>query len=67
MAADNGVYTKKELPRMIRRWMQRERVPSRVRVKDTADFFRVEYDDVVVDGVPYLIRNNERESRFRPR
>jgi hypothetical protein len=65
MAVDNGGYTEKELLRMIRRWMPRERVPSRVRVKDTADFFHVDYDDVVVlDGVPYLIRNNERESRF---
>jgi hypothetical protein len=34
-------------------------------VKDTADFFRVEFDDVVVlGGVPYFVRNNEREGRF---
>ena len=64
MKADNG-YTEKELLRMIRCWVPRERVPKRVRVKDTADFFRVDYDDVVVlDGVPYLVRNNEREGRF---
>ena len=50
---------------MIRKWVPRERVPKRVRVKDTADFFRVDYDDVVMlDSVPYFVRNNEREGRF---
>lgn len=55
----------KDLIAMIKRWVPRERVPKRVVVKDTADFFRVDYDDVVfLDDVPYLIRNNEREGRF---
>ena len=50
---------------MIRKWVPRDRVPKRVRIKDTADFFRVDYDDVVVlEGVPYFVRNNEREGRF---
>ena len=63
--ADSGGYSEKELLTMIRKWVPRERWPSRVRVKDTADFFRVDYDDVVVlDGVPYFVRNNEREGRF---
>ncbi len=62
---DSAGYSEKELLRMIRKWMPRERVPKRVRVKDTADFFRVDYDDVVVlDRVPYFVRNNEREGRF---
>jgi hypothetical protein len=61
----NNDFTEKELLRMIRRWIPREQAPKRVRIKDTADFFRVDYDDVVVlDGVPYLVRNNEREGRF---
>jgi len=65
MGHDNGGYSEKELLRMIRKWIPRDRLPKRVRVKDTSDFFRVDYDDVVVlDGVPYLIRNNEREGRF---
>ncbi len=65
MATATGGYTEKELLRMIRKWVPRERVPKRARVKDTADFFRVDYDDVVVlDGVPYFVRNNEREGRF---
>ncbi len=63
--AAKGSYTEKELLRMIRRWVPRDRVPRRVRIKDTADFFRVDYDDVVVlDGTPYFVRNNEREGRF---
>jgi hypothetical protein len=58
-------YSEKELLRMIRRWLPAERVPKRVRIKDTSDFFRVDYDDVVVlNDVPYLVRNNEREGRF---
>src|SRR5512139_3513527 len=65
MAAGNGGYSEKELLRMIKQWVPRDRVPKRVRVKDTADFFRVDYDDVVVlNYVPYFIRNNEREGRF---
>src|SRR5512135_998578 len=63
--ASGGVYSEKELLRMIRRGVPRERVPKRVRIKDTEDFFRVDYDDVVVlEGIPYFIRNNEREGRF---
>ncbi len=65
MAVDDGGYSERDLLRMIRRWLPRERVPKRVRVQDTTDFFRVDYDDVVVlRGVPYLVRNNEREGRF---
>jgi hypothetical protein len=64
-STDQNGYTEKELLRMIRRWVPRDRVPKRVRVKDTSDFFRVDYDDVVVlNGVPYFVRNNEREGRF---
>ncbi len=65
MVTGNDGYTEKELLRMIRQWVPRERVPKRVRIKDTSDFFRVDYDDVVVlGGIPYFVRNNEREGRF---
>jgi len=58
-------YTEKELLRMVRHRVPRERVPKRVKIKDTSDFFRVDYDDVVIlEGVPYFVRNNEREGRF---
>jgi len=63
--ASPAVLTEKELLRMIRRRVPPERVPRRVTIKETADFFRVDYDDVVVlDDVPYFVRNNEREGRF---
>jgi len=59
-AAGNDGYTEYELLRMIRKWVPRERVPKRVRIKDTSDFFRVDYDDVAVLGsIPYFIGNNE--------
>jgi hypothetical protein len=55
-----------ELREMIALRVGRERVPRRVRlVTDTTDFFRVDYDDVLMlGGRPYLIRNYEREGRF---
>ena len=60
-----GGYTEEELLQMISRWVAAERVPKRIRIKDTSDFFRVDYDDVVLlGGVPYFVRNNERERRF---
>jgi hypothetical protein len=44
----------------------RERSNARVRVlKDTSDFFKVEWGDVLMlGGRPYLVRNNEKEGRF---
>jgi len=65
MVLNNSGYTEKELLLLVRKWVPRERVPKRVKVKDTSDFFRVDYDDIVVlDGIPYFVRNNEREGRF---
>jgi hypothetical protein len=65
MAAENNGYSEKELRNMVRQWVPADRVPKKVQVKDTADFFRVDYDDIVIlGGVPYLVRNNEREGRF---
>jgi len=50
----------------IARYLGPERVPKQLNViADTSDFYRVDYDDVVILGDrPYLIRNNEREGRF---
>lgn len=55
-----------ELADMIARWAGPDRVPKKLRVtNDTTDFFKVDYDDVVILGNrPYLIRNYEREGRF---
>jgi hypothetical protein len=65
MSTGSDGYTERELLRMVRHWVPRERVPKRVKIKDTSDFFHVDYDDVVVlKGVPFFVRNNEREGRF---
>lgn len=42
------------------------RVPKRFKIiTDTSDFFRVEYNDVVVlGGVPYWVHRCEKEGRF---
>jgi len=65
LISEADTYTEEKLLQMIRQWVPAERVPKRVRIRDTSDFFRVDYDDVVVlDEIPYLVRNNEREGRF---
>ena len=52
--------------RMIRRWFPGHPDARRVRIHtDTTDFFRVDYDDIVVLGEKtYLIRHNAKEGRF---
>ena len=52
--------------RMIRRWFPGRSDARTVRIHtDTTDFFRVDYDDVVVLGEEtYLIRHNAKEGRF---
>lgn len=59
-------FTQDEIMGMLVRWLKPERVPKKFKViTDTSDFFRVDYDDVVIlGGLPYLIRNYEREGRF---
>jgi len=54
------------LRQMISRWVPPHRVPRGFRIhNDTSDFFRVEYDDVVIlNGKPYFIRHNAKEQRF---
>jgi serine/threonine protein kinase len=55
-----------ELCALIARWAGPERVPRRLRIHtDTTDFFRVDYDDVLVlGGKAYFIRSYAREGRF---
>jgi len=52
--------------RMIRRWFPGHPDARTVKIHtDTTDFFRVDYDDVVVlGGKTYLIRHNAKEGRF---
>lgn len=54
------------LRRMASRCLPPHQMPSRFRVvTDTTDFFKVDYDDVVLlNNTPYLIRHNAKELRF---
>lgn len=59
-------FTEKDLRDMICRHVPPARVPRKINiVTDTSDFFRVDYDDVLMlDERPYLIRHYAREGRF---
>lgn len=59
-------FSDEELRGLIARWVGPECIPKRLNIiNDTSDFYRVDYDDIVILGNrPYLIRNNEREGRF---
>jgi hypothetical protein len=61
-----NLYGCEELKERIARWVGPDKVPKKLNmITDTSDFYRVDYDDVVILGnKPYLIRNNEREGRF---
>jgi hypothetical protein len=58
--------TEKTLQDEASRWLPPGCDLSHCRIhKDTSDFFRVEYGDVVLlDGTPFLIRHNAKEGRF---
>ena len=62
----SGKFTVDELKDMIAHHVGPQHVPGNVNViTDTSNFFRIDYDDVVVlDNRPYLIRHHEREGRF---
>ena len=55
-----------DLSEMISRWLPPHKIPKRFRIhRDTTEFFRLEYDDVVfLGGKTYLIRHNAKEQRF---
>lgn len=65
-ASVSEVFTINRLRDMIAVYLPPDRIPRRIRIiTDTSDFFRVDYDDVVVlEATPFLIRNFEREGRF---
>jgi serine/threonine protein kinase len=47
-------------------WIPPSQDPRRIRIhRDTTDFFKVDYGDIVdLGGIPYLVRNNAKEGRF---
>jgi len=58
--------SQENLRQMASRWLSPHQMPQHFRIHtDTSDFFRVEYDDVVIlKGRSYLIRHNAKEQRF---
>lgn len=65
-AGRDDKFTERNLRDMIANCVDPARVPKRINIiTDTSDFFRVDYDDVVIlNGRPYFIRNYEKEGRF---
>jgi hypothetical protein len=65
-AERSDLYTQEELRERIARFVENRPMPRRLNVfTDTSDFFRIDYDNVVIlKERPYLIRNYEREGRF---
>ena len=59
-------YSFSQLQEMIADYLGSKNVPRRFRIiTDTSDFFKVDYNDVVIlAGVPYLMRNYTKEGRF---
>ena len=59
-------FTIQELRGLIAARLGDAQVPRRFKVvRDTTEFFHIDYNDVVVlDHTPYLMRNYEREGRF---
>ncbi len=59
-------YSYSEIRELISLRVAPQRVPRNVNIiTDTSDFFRVNYNDVLLlNNRPYLVRNSEKEGRF---
>ncbi|MFZ2631684.1 MAG: hypothetical protein WA081_15325 [Desulfosalsimonadaceae bacterium] len=59
-------FSQESLHQFAARWVpsQNKKYPFRI-FRDTSDFFRIEYGDIVIlNDTPYLIRHNAKEGRF---
>ncbi len=58
-------FSQESLQELTSKWLY-QKPGQRFNVyKDTTDFFRIEYGDIVIlDGNPFLIRHNAKEGRF---
>ena len=58
-------FSQESLQELTSKWSS-QKPGQRFKVyKDTTDFFRIEYGDIVIlDGNPFLIRHNAKEGRF---
>jgi len=63
---DGRGYSYSEIRELMSLWVAPQRVPRNVNIiTDTSDFFRVDYNDVLLlNNRPYLVRNSEKEGRF---
>lgn len=66
MTTMTQAYSQTQLLEMAGRWVKADALPRRLEViTDTSDYYRVDFNNVVLlDGVPYLVRNNAKEGRF---
>jgi len=56
---------KEELIRLAKRWLPEKDASSLSVHRDTSDFFKVAYGDIVLlDQTPYLVRHSPREDRY---
>ncbi len=62
----NNAIREDDIRDILAERLGKENVPKKLKViTDTSDYFRVNYDDVVVlGGRPYLIRHDQKEGRF---
>jgi hypothetical protein len=58
-------FSQESLRELTSRWLSQSPGQRFKVYKDTTDFFRIEYGDIVIlDGNPFLIRHNAKEGRF---
>jgi len=59
-------FSQESLRQLAARWSNSQETGHRFKVyRDTSDFFRIEYGDIVIlNDTPYLIRHNAKEGRF---
>lgn len=58
--------SQESLRRLAARWTAPQDTAHRFKIyRDTSDFFRIEYGDIVIlNDTPYLVRHNAKEGRF---
>ena len=66
MTNTGRTFSQDELLEMAGRWVRADALPPRLNIiTDTSDYYRVDFNDVVLlEGIPYLVRNNAKEGRF---
>jgi hypothetical protein len=65
-ASMHDTFSQESLRQLADRWSTAPEIGHRFKIyRDTSDFFRIEYGDIVIlNDTPYLIRHNAKEGRF---